>query len=109
MSPRVPDALSVATSEEIDRQAPWERTDALRPLSVRLVGRLKHWTRTITVATGLLTAVGAAVGTAKGYAVKLVKFWQVATRAQVGRADLPATGQPTIATDHVEKPTPPRP
>jgi hypothetical protein len=107
MSPRVPDALSAAQSEEVDRQAPWERTDALRPLTVRLVGKAKRWTRTITVATGLMTATGAAIGAAKGYAVKLVKFWRVATRPQIGAAELPVTGQPTVGTDFVKKPKPP--
>ena len=83
--------------------APWERPDALRPASVRWAAHMKRWTRVVAAGTGLMVAVGSAVGAAKGYAVKL---WRVVTRDRPTPADVLKTGTPTVATDFVPEPKP---
>lgn len=80
-----------------------DRQDDLRPWDVKLVGHAKRWTKILAAVAGLASVAGTAV-------TGIVKAWRFARAGgATPPAELPATHQPTIATDHVERPTPPRP
>jgi len=79
----------------------WERPDVLLQWDVRLMHRMKHWAKVVAAVVGF----GTAAGTAVSGVVKAVRW--VRAGGSTPPAELPATGQPTIATDHVEKPKAP--
>lgn len=80
--------------------------DELRPWDVKLARKAKRWTRIIAAVTGLITVAGGAVGTAKGYAVKL---WRVIHRGTLAPAEPPAHN-PDLASTAVDRvPEPPKP
>jgi len=99
MSPRKPDHLSVAQSDEVARRARWQRPDALRPWDARLVAHAKRWTKVVSVVAGLVGAASALGGAA-------VKAWRyVRAGGATAPAELPKTGTPTTAMDFVSEPT----
>lgn len=64
----------------------------------------RRWTERLTRVANWIKAVGLLLGA-------IGSIWQAARivwARSVGRPELPATGQPTIATDQVPKPTPPK-
>jgi hypothetical protein len=62
---------------------------------------MRRWARVAVAAIGAIATAGTAFGGA-------VKAWRwVRAGGSTPPAELPASGQPTIATDHVEKPKAP--
>lgn len=97
------DPLSEAQSAEVQRRAPWDKPDALRPWDARLVLHAKRGTR-------VLAALAAFLGGATAVGGWVAKGWRWLRRGgETAPAELPKTGQPTIATDFVAHPPPPPP
>lgn len=84
--------LRAAQAADLDRVRWWPRT---RATLKRWEGRAKR-----------LAALGSALAALGGAYAKLSRF--IADR-RIAPAELPATGQPTIATDRVIEPKPPTP
>ena len=102
-----PPTLREAQQDDIERG--WElAADELRPWDVKLARKARHWTRIIAAVTGLITVAGGAVGTAKGYAVKL---WRVINRSALAPVEPPAHNPDLASTtvDRVPEPKPPKP
>jgi hypothetical protein len=104
-SRRRPPTLQEAQRADVE-QGWGQAEEELLTWDTRLAHKAKRWTRLAAAVTGLAAACGTAVVTVKGYAVKL---WHVVTRGAPAAAELPATGEPTISTDRVPQPPPPKP
>lgn len=84
------EALREAQRREVEGRRPWARLRAF----------LKRWTGRVKDVTAFLTAAGALLAAGKG-------LWHYMKDREVPPPQLPATGQPTTATDYVDKPKEP--
>lgn len=82
------------------RQLEEARRITPRPFWARLTAALHHWERRAKSIAAFGTAIGALITLTS-------RAWHYMKDREVAPAELPATGQPTIATDHVEKPKAP--
>lgn len=105
MTPRPPDLLSEAQSEEVQRQAPWDKPDALRPWDARLAAHMKRATKIAGLAAGLIGALA----TLGGWIAKGWHYLRSGGAASAPAEQPPGNGVPSTALDFVTKPAPAAP